>query len=289
MSIIQEVRNSFTKGSIITKLIYLNVALFVIIHLIEVLSYLIGFQLELISYFALPAELNLLLTKFWTCISYMFMHADIIHLLFNVLWLYWMGELFLRYFNAKQFFSVYFLSGLLGALFFILLYNISPLLSEQLSVAQLLGASAAVLGIVAAVATYAPNHPIRLFFIGEIKLKYLALISLLVYALGLSGTNAGGQIAHIGGMCFGFLFVVFLRRGIDITLPLCSFIFWLEKVFDFKPKIKLSYRNHNRASFSNSSVPKNPIDDILEKVRLSGYDSLTREEKQSLFKMKNQN
>lgn len=285
MTIFQEIKDSFKRGSVITRLIYVNIASFVLLRLIEVVSYLIGTPISFIDFFALPAYSGALLHKPWTIITYMFMHNGMLHLLFNMLWLYWMGELFLRYFTQNQLLGIYFLGGLAGAFSYILLFNISPTLGEKLHIVQLVGASASILAIVAAVATYVPNHPIRLMFIGEIKMKHLAIISIVIYALGMSGTNAGGNIAHVGGMLLGFVFIVLLRKGNDLTRWVPTAVYWLEKVFKSNPKVRVSYKNANYKQNKPKQTEQVRINDILEKIRKSGYDSLSKEEKELLFRM----
>lgn len=288
MSIWNEVKESFAKGTVITKLIYVNVALFVLIRLADVFAYLLGSPFSLLPYFTLPANLDELWHRPWTIVSYMFMHAGFLHLLFNMLWLYWMGELFLRYFTPSQLLGVYLMGGLSGAVCYLLLYNISPSLGEKLHVVQLLGASGSVLAIASAVGTYAPNHPIRLFFIGEIKMKHLVIASFVIYLLGMSGTNAGGNIAHVGGLLLGFLFVLSYRKGNDFTRWVLSLIAFFDKLFTAKPKIRVSYRNPNQQQRAgkkrSSSADQMRINEVLNKARQMGYESLSKEEKELLFR-----
>lgn len=291
MSIIQEIKNSFKQGSIVTQLIYVNVALFLAVHLVETLGFLVGRNFSLVSFLALPANLHQLLLRPWSIISYMFLHRGLLHLLFNMLWLYWLGQLFLRYFNRNQLLGLYLMGGLMGAAVYLLLYNASPVFDKQLPLVQLLGASGAVLAILAAVASYAPNHPIRLFFIGEIKLKYFALTSLLLYVIGMAGSNAGGDMAHVGGMLCGLLFIVAYRRGRDLTRWVPSLCYHVEQLFKPRSRVKVSYRNTSKQQREKSQQQKKTTDakqeklnQILQKVRQSGYSSLTAEEKQLLFK-----
>lgn len=139
---------------------------------------------------------------------------DLLHLLFNMLWLYWFGQLFLLFFNAKQFGGVYILGGLSGAAVYLFAYNLLPYFVAVEG--MLLGASAAVLAVVFAVSAYAPDYKIRLLFIGNISIKYIALITVLIDLLSITSQNAGGHIAHIGGALFGFLFALrYKKEGIS--------------------------------------------------------------------------
>ncbi|MFV0366798.1 MAG: rhomboid family intramembrane serine protease [Mangrovibacterium sp.] len=291
MAILQELKDSFKQGSVVTRLIYLNVGVFVLLRLLEAVVFLAGGSFSLVPFLALPASADALLHRPWTIMSYMFLHHGVLHLLFNVLWLYWMGELFLRYFTQNQLLGIYLLGGVSGGLLYILLFNISPSLGAKLHMVQLLGASGSVLAIMAAVATYAPNHPIRLMFIGELKMKHFALASLVLYTIGMAGSNAGGDIAHVGGMIFGFFFIVSYRKGTDLTRWVPSLIYYVEKLFTPKSRIKVSYRNPNQnqqkqTTQQQAQVDQERINAVLAKVRQSGYDSLSKEEKELLFKMK---
>ncbi len=283
MTLMQELHNSFKRGSIITRLIYLNVTVFVLLRLVEVVFLLAGSSFSLLHVLALPADVHILGAKPWTIITYMFLHQGVLHLLFNMLWLYWIGELFLRYFSSNQLLGVYFLGGICGAVLYILLYNLSPVFTGDLPNSLLLGASASVLAIVASVATYAPNHPIRLMFIGEIKMKHLALASVVIYALGMTGTNAGGNIAHVGGMIFGYVFVLCYRKGSDLTSWITQLINKIGQLFQTQPHIKVSYKN--KAHTEQKKSPHEEVNRVLDKIRKTGYDSLTKEEKELLFKM----
>lgn len=287
MNIADEIKESFKQGSVLTRLIYVNVGVFVLIRLINVLFFLMNASFGLTSWLALPASVQVLATRPWTLISYMFLHFDFLHILFNVLWLYWMGKIFLRYFDASKLLAVYFLGGISGGLLFLLTYNLFPAFSDVVPVSQLLGASASVLAIIAAVATYAPNHPINLLFIGQIKMKHLALVGIVIYVIGISGSNAGGNLAHIGGALFGFLFVTYLRKGKDITAWFTKLVNGIQKLFKPKSKVKVSYKNADPDIEYNrrKNVKQDEINRVLDKISKSGYDSLTKEEKELLFKM----
>ncbi len=287
MSIADEIKESFKQGSVLTRLIYVNVGVFVVIRIINVLFFLMNESFGLVNWLALPASISVLATRPWTLISYMFLHYEFLHIIFNILWLYWMGKIFLMYFDSRKLLAVYFMGGISGGLLFLLTYNLFPAFSEVVPVSQLLGASASILAIIAAVATYAPNHPINLLFIGQIKMKHLALVGIVIYIIGISGSNAGGNLAHIGGALFGFLFATYIRKGKDLTSWFSKMVDGLEKIFKPKSKVKVSYRNADPDIEYNRqrNVQQEEINRVLDKISKSGYDSLTKEEKELLFKM----
>ncbi|WP_372774860.1 rhomboid family intramembrane serine protease [Mangrovibacterium sp.] len=287
MSITDEIKESFKKGSVLTRLIYINIGVFLLIRLINVLFFLLNRDFTLLAWLALPANFSALLSKPWTLFSYMFLHFDFLHILFNVLWLYWMGKIFLFYFDARKLLAVYILGGLSGGIFFLLAYNLFPAFTDLVSFSRLLGASASVLAIIAAVATHAPNHPINLLFIGEIKMKHLAIVSILLYVIGIAGSNAGGNLAHVGGAAFGFLFVSLNRRGTDITSWFTNLIESFTQIAKPKRHVKVSYRGTDIDKQYNQQkkVQQEEINRVLDKISKSGYDSLTKEEKELLFKM----
>ncbi len=287
MNIVDEIKESFKKGSVLTRLIYVNLGVFVCIRLIYVVFFLLNENFRLLNWLALPADINMLVSRPWTLLSYMFLHFDFLHILFNTLWLYWMGKIFLFYFDSKKLLSVYLLGGLSGGILFLLAYNLFPAFTEIVSFSRLLGASASVLAIIAAIATYAPNHPINLLFIGQVKMKHLALVSILLYVISIAGTNSGGNLAHIGGALFGFLFASYKRKGTDITFWLDKLIENIENLWVPRKKVKVSYRN-SKSDFEynrRQNVKQDEINRVLDKISKSGYDSLSKDEKELLFKM----
>lgn len=288
MSIADEIKESFRKGTVLTRLIYVNIGVFVLIRLIYVLFFLMNQDFALLNWLAMPADVGALAARPWTIISYMFLHFDFLHILFNVLWLYWIGKIFLFYFDSKKLLALYFLGGISGGLFYLAAYNLFPAFADAVPVSQLMGASASVLAIIAAVATWAPNHPIQLLFIGQVRMKYLALFSILLYVISIAGSNAGGNLAHVGGALFGFLFVVAYRKNTDITRWFSALIDGIGKLFKPKAHVKVSYRSTGNPEFDYNrqrKLKQDEINQVLDKISQSGYDSLTKEEKELLFKM----
>lgn len=288
MSIVDEIKQSFKSGSSLTKLIYINLSVFLIVKLIAVFFFLFSIEdkIDLVSWLAVPADLSNLLYKPWTVFSYMFLHQEFLHILFNMLWLYWFGQIFLYYFDNKKLLSVYIVGGLAGAFIYILTFNIFPVFTDILPVSYALGASASVIAIVIAVSVYAPNHTIYLLFFGAVKLKYIALATILIDVISIASTNAGGHLAHLGGALFGYFYILQYKKGKNLTKYFDQIMDLLFSVFKPRPKIKVSYRRPvDDIEYNKSKVQKQAeIDKILDKIAKSGYDSLSKQEKETLFK-----
>jgi membrane associated rhomboid family serine protease len=291
MNLLDEIKESFREGSALTRLIYINLAVFLVFGLVRVLFFLGGngdtFQEWVLAWFALPANFGTLTSRPWTLLTYMFLHFEFLHILFNLLWLFWMGQIFLGYFDQGKLVTIYLLGGITGGLFYVAGYNSFPVFSGIVADSRLLGASASVIAIVTALAVYVPNHTIHLMFIGPVKMKYIALFSVLMYVIGISSTNAGGNLAHIGGAFWGVIYILQLRRGIDPGKGINRMFSGLKKTFAPKPKVTISYRKpvddieYNRMK----NRDKTRMNEILEKISKSGYDSLSKEEKEILFRM----
>ncbi len=290
MGIFQDIKSSFKKGSYLTQLIYINIAVFLLVTLVSVFSFFGGYGGGnlLTDFLALPAYLPNLWYRVWTPITYMFLHEQFIHLLFNLLWLYWFGQIFLQYFEQKHLLSVYLSGGLVGGLLYMLAYNMFPVFENALPIAYALGASASVYAIVFATATYVPDLEIRLAFLGHVKLKYLAMILIGLDLISIPSMNAGGHIAHLGGALFGFWFAYEYKKGRLLTKRMES---WLEVFFTLfkrKPKMKVTYKKTGNVDYdyqNKKASQQKQINEILDKISKSGYSSLSQKEKEMLFKM----
>jgi len=290
MNIADEIKDSFKNGNALTRLIYINIGVFLALHIVIVFLYLFSAQekIPLLSEFlAVPADLNTLLHRPWTIVTYMFLHKDFFHILFNLLWLYWFGKIFLSYLDEKRLLNVYLLGGISGAALYILSYNLVPVLSEQAPLSIAMGASAAVMAIVIATATYAPNHTIYLVFIGPVKIIWVALVGFILSSIVDFSMNTGGKIAHIGGALFGYLFILQYKQGKDITRWFSVIMDSIFSLFKRKKKMKVTYkRTSNEYEYNAVKKEKQQsLDTILDKISKSGYESLTKEEKDTLFKM----
>jgi len=268
-------------GSKLGILIFINVIVFLSINIPAVIDQLFnGFGNSAITalannYLALPSYLPRLLTRFWTPFTYMFMHAGIFHILFNMLWLYWIGQIFEEYLGNKRTVTLYLLGGLAGALFFVASYNLLPAFNTSglLLGSTVVGASACVMAIVVATATLLPDYTLYLMLIGPVKLKWLAVFFVVLDFLTVTGANAGGEIAHLGGALMGFVYIKQLKRGHDWGKPLSNI---------FASKIKVIPGGMTEGG--KNSPRQEEVDRILDKISLSGYDSLNKQEKEILFR-----
>ncbi len=281
----------FRKNSVLIKLLYVNIAVFLGLKLLYLLFWLMASkgtpEQFALNWLAVPARLDVLIYKPWTLFSYMFLHLDFWHILGNMLWLYFLGQLFVEFLGEKKLWTVYIAGGLAGAVLYILFFNIFPVFEEVMPVSKALGASASVMAVIVGIATYAPNFSIRLMFIGSVKLKYIALFWFLFDLLSISNSNSGGHIAHLGGAALGFFFAKQWLKGNDITE-------WVEKSWIFissifgKPKgnrskMKVKY-SRSRDQGQHAQDEQRKVDEILDKISKSGYDSLSKAEKDFLFK-----
>lgn len=285
-NIFGDLKRTFHNGSILTKLIYINVGLFIIIRLTAVLFILFNVQgFSFLQYLQMPSSPVQLLHKPWTIITYMFTHYDFLHILFNMLWLYWFGKIFLQFFSPRQLGGIYILGGIAGAALFMIAYNLLPYFRNMASSSLLMGASASVMAIVFAVSFYRKEYEIGLLFIGRIKLIYLAIGVLVLDFLAITSTNAGGHIAHLGGAFFGIWFASRMRAGKDLTAPMNRLIDKMVNIGKRKPKMHVSYKRAETDYDYNARKHRESkdLDAILDKLKQSGYESLSSEEKKRLF------
>lgn len=299
MDIWSEIKQTFKKGSTITRLIYINLAVFLTVRIVMVFFALFKVDISLLEWLALPSDIATLATRPWTLITYMFLHYSFLHILFNMLWLYWFGKIFMMYFDEKKLLGLYVLGGIAGGVLYVMAYNIFPAFTEIAQSGMLLGASASIIAIVIASAIHAPNLTVNLMLIssifGPIKIIWIAIASLLIYFIGITGTNAGGNIAHLGGALWGFIYMNQLKKGKDITARFNSFLYNIGDVFHRKGKMRVTYRRNSTQTMSDweynkkKRTEKENINDILDKIAKSGYDSLSKTEKEVLFRMGNKN
>lgn len=293
---LQDLKAYFRSNNVLVKLILINVAVWVLIMILDVVFDLfkVPYINNIIEWLAVPAYAGKLLTRPWTLLTYMFLHYDLWHILFNMLWLYWFGRIFLQYLSEKQLLWTYIIGGLAGALFYILSFNIFPKFQDVYLNSIALGASASVMAIVVAISFYVPNFKINLLFIGPVKIVWVAVFSIVLDIFMVKSANSGGHLAHIGGAAYGYLFAYYLRQGKDITSSLKGFsLTSLLSKFKRKPKAKFTnvYSNERPMKDEDYNYVKKEqqkkIDHILDKISKSGYESLTKEEKALLFNASN--
>lgn len=288
---ISELKDCFNRGNICLQFIYINVGIFVVTTLISVFLLLFNWDAtSWLNYLELPAWMPQFWAQPWSVFTYMFLHAGILHLLFNVLWLYWFGQLFLSFFSARHFRGLYILGGLCGGLLYLLAYNVFPYFKAYIYGSYLLGASASVLAIVVATAVRQPEFRVNFMLIGAVRLKYVALIMVVTDLLFVTSGNGGGHIAHLGGALAGWWFAWSLQKGSDVTRWINQVFDWLSGGFKFKsspkkPKMKVE-QGGRKADYDYNARKKQQseeIDRILDKLKKSGYASLSTEEKKRLF------
>ncbi|HKR04017.1 MAG TPA: rhomboid family intramembrane serine protease [Bacteroidia bacterium] len=289
-SFIEDIKHSLQKRDTLQTLIIINVAVFLVINLSKVAFQLFnidfsGYEL-VIKELAVPASIKSLVWQPWSIVTYAFLHENLLHILFNMLWLYWMGKILVEYLGSKKLLSTYILGGIAGAILYILFFNIFPLFSNAVHSSYALGASGSVLAITMAVATLLPDYTIFLLFLGPVKMKYIAGFSVLLDLISISGSNAGGHIAHLGGALFGFIYIRQLQKGNDLAKGFNKLADFISGIFKPKPKMKVAYKNPaaKKSSASRGEPDQETIDKILDKISRSGYTSLSKEEKEILFK-----
>ncbi len=290
-SIFQEIRDFFIRGSILSRLIGINVAVFILVNLIRVFFFLLdnsGAGEALTHWLGISSNIHVVLHRPWTIITYMFLHLEFFHILFNMIVLYVGGRLFSDFIGRDRLTVTYLLGGIAGAVFYIGAYNIFPVFRDVVAYSVALGASASVLAIFIAISVYMPNYQLPLLLLGRIRLKYIAIFFVVLDIISIDQGNPGGHIAHLGGALWGFVYASLLKAGKDPALVLGFYLGKLGGVFRKRQRFKVEYTrgrpetdeeyNRKRADYQKR------IDHILDKISKSGYDSLTKEEKELLFR-----
>lgn len=309
---IDNLRSRYAAATVPVRFVMVNVAVFVIVRVLALVCLLFAVDaMPAIELLEMPSNPVKFVHQPWSLISYMFLHYDVMHILFNMLWLYWFGAMFHQIFGTRRFVGLYFLGGIGGALLYMLAYNVLPLFSSTEGL--LLGASASVLAIVAATAVRQPDYKVGLLFFGQISLKWIAIVTIFIDVISIGSSNAGGHIAHLGGALTGAAFALADRRGTDITAWFNRAIDRLVNLTRRRPRVKVGNfhnspftrtkqqpRDDNRRqprddkqqderdngrSHTMTPAEEAEMDEILKKIKLSGYSSLTAEEKRRLFEV----
>ncbi|MCB0515709.1 MAG: rhomboid family intramembrane serine protease [Chitinophagales bacterium] len=298
----KEIKDPFLYGKVLSQLIVINTVVFIGLIVLRIILGLSGnptFFYDIIAYLAVPYKLSAFIVQPWSIFTYMFVHYEFIHFIFNMLWLYWFGQIFVLFLGDKRLLSVYVLGAISGAILYIILLN--TFTNFQQSGGNLIGASAGIMAIVAASATLRPDYTVHLVFLGPVRIKYIALFAIVFDLFMISeGRNIGGQISHLGGVAWGFLYIKQLQNGNNLGLGFENLFDRVKNIFSArKPKVpEVVYRSPKihtkvhaqRAESENNSSPvikaqqkQARLDEILDKIGASGYDSLTKEEKEFLF------
>ncbi len=304
MSLLKDLKLKYYTATIVERLIAINVVVFVLFFLLKTIAFLFKLPEDFADeWFVFPKEIEAYVYKPWTIITYAFMHSGLWHLLMNMMILYFSGRIFMTYFSGKRIITVYMLGAIMGALVYMLSYNLFPVFSN-IGASVLIGASASVMAIFLVVATYAPNLSVRMFFLGNIKLWWIAAFFVISDVVQIPMGNAGGHLAHLGGALFGYMYATQLQKGNDIGSGFEKFAKSFLGLFSsskksplktvHKSKPKQARQNSTSAKSASDSpsvnrIKKNEqqqkIDAILDKISKSGYESLTKGEKDFLFRV----
>jgi len=295
-SIIDDVRRQFSFGNVVTRLVIINIAVFVAVNLLRLTFYLFNagvippFYHDFLHFFSVSSSLMHNLTHPWVFVTSIFLHEDFWHLLWNMLFLYWFGRIVGDMIGDRKVFPIYLLGGIVGCVAF---WGSAQLIGDDVT-GYALGASGGVMAIVVAAGMIAPDYIMSLLFIGEVRLKFIvaALVLLDLFALG--GPNTGGHFAHLGGVFMGWLFVFQLQNGRDLSIGINSTLDRIKSYFDsekapvVKAKearmvVKRNYKKTASEVFSDDEIQER-VDIILEKIKKKGYEHLTQEEKEFLNK-----
>lgn len=287
MNIIDDLKLQYKIGGIVTQLIFFNVALFVFPWLFFALLSLLGVNIDYLHYVSLSSNPVLLLWKPWSLLSYAFFHSGIMHIVFNMIVLNFSGRLFMTFFTSKQLLGLYVLSAIFAGLCYILVFYILNIN------APIVGASAAIMAILVATTTYYPLMELRLLIIGNVKLWHVTAVIIIIDLMQLRSENMGGHISHLSGAFFGFIFIKLLQNGTDLSVSVTRVITFFANFFkkNTSTPFKKVHKNYSKpvektvSKIVTKDKSQQQIDEILDKISQSGYDSLTKEEKEFLFKV----
>lgn len=301
--LLDDFRSEFSKSNnTLAQLILINVVVFLallILYLVFTVAESSPVYNTVMEQLTIPARASEFIQRPWTLLTYFFTHEKPFHILFNMLGLYWFGRLVDEYLGARRLLGLYMLGGIAGGLLYLAMFNLVPYFVQQAPGTRMLGSSGAFFSVAVGAATLLPNYSFHLLFFGPVRIKYIVFFLIVLSLANSVGPNAGGELAHLGGAAMGFLFIKLLQNGTDLGRP----IYWLmdgwQSLTRPKPAVKVSYRqrsnaNANASTYAAAGTPtasgsvtmpdQDEIDSILDKISRSGYESLSREEKQKLFR-----
>ena len=285
-SILDDLKSQYKFGGITQKLIYLNIGCFLVSYVIFGLLRFVNIDIDFLHYVSLSSNPMDLLWKPWSVISYSFFHSGFFHIFFNLIVLNFSSQLFLTFFNQKQLLGLYLLAAVFSGLIFVFSFYLMNIVSP------IVGASGAIMAILVATATYQPLMNLRLLIIGNVKLWHVTVVILLIDLMQIQSENSGGHIAHLAGAFFGFIFIKLLQNGTDLSKIVSNLLDFFVNLFTKSPSTPFTkvHRNYKKPIVNEPSKiitkdkTQQQIDEILDKISRSGYDCLTREEKEFLFK-----
>lgn len=288
-SIVEDIKNTFRSGNMVSRLIFINVALFIALNLLKVFDFNDSIFSTVFNQLVLTSDVNKLVYKPWVVVTHMFTHIGFMHILWNMLLLYWFGRIVGDLLGDKRILPLYIVSGLFGALIYLFWDQFLPGGSDGAAIAY--GASGAVMAFIFTAATLSPDYMMRLLFLGNVKLKYIALGILFMDLIVSGSSNKGGFIVHLAGAVFGVLYITLLRSGFDLTA-------WFKKPEILsKPKVRKTDRSAFKVVHKQKTITgtrsrqapsdfnkENELDRILDKINAKGFDNLSEEEKDFLSK-----
>jgi len=287
-TVFDDFKNAWQRpNNAVAQLIIINVIVFVGLFVISLLRFVGLEQVSIFiqKQFIIPSDVSEFLFRPWTAITYAFNHGGIMHILFNMLALYWFGKVFTDFLGSQKLINLYVIGALAGALAFLFLYTLIP----SLGYGMMVGASGAIIAIVIATATFLPDYRFYLLFFGPVKIIYIAIFYIFISLYGLlSGDNVGGNLAHLAGALVGFVYAKQLQKGNELGTWVFKFMTFIKNLSKPRPKIKVTHRNKTKSTKTTkksgkSNVSQDEIDTILDKISEKGYESLTKEEKEKLF------
>lgn len=283
--ILDDIKRTFKSNNDLAKIILANVILFIPSNLT------FGLKQGFFGALGLPESFFEFIFQPWTIVSYMFLHDGFNHILFNMLLLYSFGKILADVIGNRAFLTVYFIGGFVGGFAYLILGTLISLgfIPFIPLFAGVVGASGAVLAVIVAVATLMPNKELNMMFIGAVKLKYIALFTIVISTVLNIDANVGGKMVHIGGAAYGYFFAMQHKQGKTTGLWFSRIVETLKNLFKRQPKMKVAYKGSKTDDqFNNDKAEhQQKIDAILDKISKSGYDSLTKTEKDFLFNMSN--
>lgn len=269
MRFFDSIRTTLQKHGILTQLMVVNVAVFLTINLVGNLS-----RVDLLPFFGLPAGGSAFVSRFWTFFTYMFTHIHLWHLFWNLLLFYFLSQVFFTILGEKKLLYLYVMSGLCGGALVVMMGLLFP---AYFAHAILIGASASVLGVGAVMAVYSPNYRVYLFGILEMPYKYFYLLTFVLSTIIDLSINTGGKISHMGGAAFGLIYGLSLKRGTDLS----KFSFGFKK----KSRLKLVSYSDDELTAEEENNQEQRMNQLLDKISKGGYDSLTKKEKDELYRL----
>lgn len=290
---LEDFKNAFNRpNNAHVQLIIINVVVFLSLEVLRVaLQWTSHGEIFTAIYknFSIPDLFSDFVQKPWTLFTYFFTHDlyQIWHILFNMIFLYWFGKLFVEYLGSDKLIALYVLGGITGALIYLAAYNLIPSPPDFLTKSSgggMVGASGAIFAVMVGAATLLPDYTFYLMFLGPVRIKYIAAFYIVLSFIGTTGSNAGGNLAHLGGALMGFVYIKQLQAGVNWGGWITSVLYWVKGLFKPSAKVKVTYRKtESKAKSSVNKASQEEIDAILDKISDRGYESLSKDEKEKLF------